>query len=152
MSDRDGALTFGDLIGQLDHLEIACPKCDRLGRYSVRRLALQWLAGGTYAWPVLVSENRTACSIAPLPTTSSWRTRPGRIGSPAASADVQRAGRTWFFLRSHIAPLSAFQQAFPSGNALKSSYSVQESRSRTITCRSPFDLGPPSIGAFGGIG
>jgi hypothetical protein len=39
---RDGALTFGDLIGQLDHLEIACPKCDRLGRYSVRRLALQY--------------------------------------------------------------------------------------------------------------
>lgn len=38
---RDGSITFGDLIGQLDHLEIACPKCDRLGRYSVRRLALQ---------------------------------------------------------------------------------------------------------------
>jgi ATP dependent DNA ligase domain len=30
----DGAMTFGDLIGRLDHLEIACPKCDRLGRYS----------------------------------------------------------------------------------------------------------------------
>jgi hypothetical protein len=42
MMGRDGALTFGDLIGQLDHLEIACPKCDRLGRYSVRRLALQY--------------------------------------------------------------------------------------------------------------
>jgi hypothetical protein len=34
-------MTFGDLIGQLTHLEITCPKCDRLGRYSVRRLALQ---------------------------------------------------------------------------------------------------------------
>jgi hypothetical protein len=39
---RDGSLTFDDLIGQLTHLEIACPKCDRLGRYSVRRLALQY--------------------------------------------------------------------------------------------------------------
>jgi hypothetical protein len=39
---RDGSMTFGDLIGQLEHLEIACPKCDRLGRYSVRRLAMQY--------------------------------------------------------------------------------------------------------------
>jgi hypothetical protein len=31
---RDGAMTFGDLIGQLEALEIACPKCDRVGRYS----------------------------------------------------------------------------------------------------------------------
>jgi hypothetical protein len=38
----DGALTFGDLIGKLDHLEIACSKCDRLCRFSVRRLALQY--------------------------------------------------------------------------------------------------------------
>jgi hypothetical protein len=37
----DGSITFGDLIGQLEHLEIACPKCERLGRYSVRRLALK---------------------------------------------------------------------------------------------------------------
>jgi hypothetical protein len=26
------ALTFGDLIGKLDHLEIVCPKCGRQGR------------------------------------------------------------------------------------------------------------------------
>ena len=38
---RDGARTFGDLIGQLDHLEIICPKCDRLGRYLVHRLAME---------------------------------------------------------------------------------------------------------------
>jgi len=38
---RGGARTFGDLIGQLDHLEIVCPKCDRLGRYLVHRLAMQ---------------------------------------------------------------------------------------------------------------
>ena len=39
---RDRSMTFGDLIGQLEHLEIACPKSDRLGRYSVRRLAMQY--------------------------------------------------------------------------------------------------------------
>jgi hypothetical protein len=38
---RDGARTFGDLIGRLDHLEIVCPKCERLGRYSVHRLAME---------------------------------------------------------------------------------------------------------------
>jgi hypothetical protein len=37
---RDGARTFGDLFGLT--WEIACPKCDRLGRYSVRRLAVQY--------------------------------------------------------------------------------------------------------------
>ena len=35
---RDGALTFGDLLGRLDHLEIVCSKCDRRGRYRVRTL------------------------------------------------------------------------------------------------------------------
>jgi len=35
---RDGAFTFGDLIGRLDHLEIECTKCSRLGRYAVHRL------------------------------------------------------------------------------------------------------------------
>ena len=39
---RDGAITFGDLVGQVDYLEIACPKCERTGRYSVRRLALTY--------------------------------------------------------------------------------------------------------------
>ena len=38
---RDGGLTYGDMIGKLDHLEIVCPKCMWLGRYSVRQLALQ---------------------------------------------------------------------------------------------------------------
>ena len=39
---RNGSIAFGDLIGELEHLAIACPKCHRLGRYSVRRLALQY--------------------------------------------------------------------------------------------------------------
>jgi hypothetical protein len=38
---RDGAMTFGDLLGRLDWLEITCPKCGRAGRYSVWRLALE---------------------------------------------------------------------------------------------------------------
>jgi len=32
---RDGACTFGDLIG-------LCPKCDRFGRYLVHRLAMEY--------------------------------------------------------------------------------------------------------------
>ncbi len=28
----DGAITFGDLVGRVDYLEIACPKCARTGR------------------------------------------------------------------------------------------------------------------------
>jgi len=38
---RDGAITFGDLVGRLDHLEIVCPKCKRFGRYLVQRLATE---------------------------------------------------------------------------------------------------------------
>ena len=35
------ALTFGDLIDKLDHLEIVCPKCGRQGRYLVHKLATE---------------------------------------------------------------------------------------------------------------
>jgi hypothetical protein len=42
---RDGARTFGDLIGKLDHLEIVCAKCDRHGRYAVRRLIERYGGG-----------------------------------------------------------------------------------------------------------
>jgi hypothetical protein len=34
---RDGARTFGDLIGKLDVLRIECAKCSRAGRYHVAR-------------------------------------------------------------------------------------------------------------------
>jgi hypothetical protein len=33
-----GALTFGDLVGRLDVLRVACSKCERRGQYSVARL------------------------------------------------------------------------------------------------------------------
>ena len=39
---------------------------------------------------------RSACLIAPVAASPSQRARPGRIGSPAASADVQPAGRSAF--------------------------------------------------------
>jgi hypothetical protein len=35
---RHGAIIFGDLTGKLDVLLVACEKCGRSGRYSVRRL------------------------------------------------------------------------------------------------------------------
>ena len=77
----------------------------------------------------------------------------GKIGSPAASADVQPAGRSAFELRSKIAPEPACHDAPPfNGCASYNSYSFHASTSTTSTCRSPSDLGPPSIGALGGIG
>lgn len=39
---RDGALVFGDLVGNLDHVEMVCDKCTRRGRYSVARLIEQY--------------------------------------------------------------------------------------------------------------
>jgi hypothetical protein len=38
---RDGAITFSDLIGKLDVLNVACDKCGRKGRYAVARLIEQ---------------------------------------------------------------------------------------------------------------
>ena len=38
---RDGAITFGDLVGKLDALQVACDKCGRRGRYGVARLIEQ---------------------------------------------------------------------------------------------------------------
>ena len=39
--DHDGAITFGDLVGKLDMLRVACEKCGRKGRYAVARLIEQ---------------------------------------------------------------------------------------------------------------
>jgi hypothetical protein len=38
---HDGAIIFGDLVGKLDVLEVACDKCGRKGRYAVARLIEQ---------------------------------------------------------------------------------------------------------------
>ena len=56
--------------------------------------------------------------------TSSGRTRPGRIGSPAASAEVQPSGRSRLEVRSNTAPEAAFQPR-PLRRASYSSYSLQ---------------------------
>jgi hypothetical protein len=40
-------MTFGDLIGQLERIVITCSKYHRVGRYSVRRLALAY---GHHYW------------------------------------------------------------------------------------------------------
>jgi hypothetical protein len=37
----DGATIFDDLVGKLDTLRVTCSKCEREGRYSVRRLIEQ---------------------------------------------------------------------------------------------------------------
>ena len=49
--------------------------------------------------------------------TSSYRASPAKIGRPAASADVQPAGRNAFERKFHFAPESALQEPLP-GNAL----------------------------------
>jgi hypothetical protein len=35
---RSGAITLGDLAGQLEVLRVACSKCDRAGQYHMARL------------------------------------------------------------------------------------------------------------------
>ena len=70
------------------------------------------------------------------------------MGRPAASADVQPAGRIAFDSMFQIAP----EPASHVGRRSKSSYRVQESRSTMIACRSPSASGPPSIATSGGIG
>lgn len=38
---RNGAITFGDLVGKLDAIYVACDKCGRKGGYPVARLIEQ---------------------------------------------------------------------------------------------------------------
>ena len=44
---RDGATIFGDLIGKLDVLRVACNKCGRAGRWRLRQ-RLQWASNHYY--------------------------------------------------------------------------------------------------------
>src|SRR5581483_3470587 len=69
------------------------------------------------------------------------RTRPGKIGRPAASVEVQPSGRIALDFRSKTAPLFAFQRPLLCGNAPNISYSFQLSRSMTIavSVRAAFD-------------
>src|SRR4051794_20265404 len=103
--------------------------------------------GHTYARCVTGAVKRKAWLICPE-ATSSYRSSPGMIGSPAASADVHPSGRNVLALRSHLAALSTFQ--LPSGckDEAYVSYNTQLSLSTTMTCASP----PGSPPALGGIG
>ena len=65
--------------------------------------------------------------------TSSYRTSPGKIGSPAASAEVQPAGRSLFEFKSKTAP----EPAFHDGRKRRSEHPlgvpiVEEARRRGI--------------------
>src|SRR5581483_1878705 len=70
--------------------------------------AAQCDAGGIMAALLCCRVKRRACWIFPA-ATSSWRINPGKIGSPAASADVQVHGRCWLACRSQTAEEAASQ-------------------------------------------
>ena len=93
---------------------------------------------------------RSAWSIR-RPTTSSQRASPGKIGSPAASADVQPAGRSLSDDRLHVAPDPAVQPRLVWRRSY-SSYSRHVLLSTSSAWRSPVDRGPPSMWTLRGIG
>src|SRR5215210_5756799 len=95
---------------------------------------------------VLGAVKRRAWRIAPA-LTSSQRTRPGRIGSPAASALVQPAGLSAFERRSQMAPEPPCHWP-PDFEAWKISYRTQSSVSQDSRWASL----PPSIFGLDGIG
>jgi hypothetical protein len=78
------------------------------------------------------------------------------MGRPAASAEVQPAGRVWFVARSHTAD-ELTRKPPPVRSVLNSSNSRQSPWRITRTCRSP-DEGsgspvlPPSICTSSGMG
>src|SRR6201995_1026648 len=59
------------------------------------------VAGQTWSPEVMSSVKRSAWLITP-DWISSQRTSPGKIGSPAASAEVQSSGRRALLFRSHF--------------------------------------------------
>ena len=78
------------------------------GRSGSDALPDWWRAGQMYEVSVASAVIRMAWVMAP-DCSSSWRTSPGRIGSPAASADVQPAGRRALELRFQMAPAPAVE-------------------------------------------
>src|SRR5579862_4844025 len=78
------------------------------GRVESVLLPEAWRAGHRYSCcpllrpQMLFAVKRIACAISPA-AISSHRTSPGKIGRPAASADVQPAGRSAFEFKSNFA-------------------------------------------------
>src|ERR1017187_1944413 len=105
-----------------------------------------------YPERVRCAVNRIACMIGfPVLTACSTGVKfssPGRIGSPAASAEVQPAGRSALDLRFQIAPEPAVDPCAEK-RASHISYSVHESLLTMIACRSPPAFWPPSIRVSG---
>jgi hypothetical protein len=56
---QDESMTFGDLLGRIDWLDIVCAKCDRHGRYHVHTLAAQ--LGHDYSIPDWVNDMTKDC-------------------------------------------------------------------------------------------
>src|SRR5215813_13934054 len=79
-----------------------------------------WVAGQTNPFWLCPTTNRSAWPIHPE-STSFQRTSPGKMGSPAASAEVQRSGREAFDQRFHFSPLGALQEPSEFREAWKSS-------------------------------
>src|SRR5260221_8552316 len=68
-----------------------------------------WRAGYMNVLRVRCTVKRSAWSIRPVEASPSQRASPGRIGRPAASAEVHVAGRRAFERRFQIAPEPAAQ-------------------------------------------
>src|SRR5215212_3284160 len=107
------------------------------------------LAGQTQVLRIVGAVNLSACPITPE-AISSYRTRPGKIGNPAASAEVQPSGRNALELRFQTAPASPSQLPSACGLAWKTSYNMQVPLFTTSTWRSVLSF--CSIGALVGIG
>ncbi len=104
---RDGAIIFGDLIGKLDVLNVACEKCERAGRYRLDRLIqdrgrdakiLDWLGEITVTCPKKAVNNWSDQCAARCPDLAAllWRTRYQNVPAimpPHRSRQSQRHNR-----------------------------------------------------------
>jgi hypothetical protein len=143
---RDGAVTFGDLVGKLETLRVTCAKCEREGRYSVRRLIEQhgregkvtdWLAGVAGDCPckrsIDMSDQCRAC-CPDLVRVGLRGPQPPRL---AAGSDT----RTEF---TAAMPLSACEKTVPNDTFSGSPLEASPARCRPSSSRvSPgFPTGP----------
>ena len=119
-----------------------------------------------YSRRVLATASRIACSTIPR-SHSSKRGTAGNIGNPAASPEVQPAGRSAFEFKSNFAPFDACQPlcvnfiCHVSQNDPEPGATMMPWRSPPLLftsichcCRVklPVPCGHDSIGMFGGIG
>jgi hypothetical protein len=65
---RHGAITFGDLVGRIDVLRVACSKCERVGQYRVARLIERH--GADMGLPDWKDEITADCPLRATPTAT----------------------------------------------------------------------------------